>query len=209
MLLPKSIIRLIFQYIHIDTFCESPIQILQLMTIGIGPKNIEYKKKIFDDYCSRIVDNSHLHTSLTPELLDTETYQDIYDAAISNFPDNESLIELRWLSSRGTFVLMEEEGLYFHEEEISIDHIVKSAFMPCLRPFNDTNKSECMRCESTLIDGQCKNLSKIVYKHIMTSIPASKSSLETRIRFFDYIKSLRRIKDYNDMSKYQRHQLFE
>jgi hypothetical protein len=191
--LPKPIIREILKYLDIFTFCINPIQMLQLMTIGIEStydalNASKYRKKILDDYFNRISYNVSYHSIKSYMILDNKIYNKIYSSRMDalraayfdtnnpkiyeeqyeKYKTHSEIVNERWRKMCGQEVLSKSKEIYIWTNAYNctgIKYEINYAYMPSLCPDNNDSKCPgfCDYCICKLNFGKCSGIYKVDY----------------------------------------------
>jgi hypothetical protein len=228
---PKPIIQKIISYIDFDTLLMNPLKILCFMTIGIDSS--DYRKKIWNEYFNKMLENTIIDNVKVYKILDDNLYDSIYNSKIDSYKmgkykqvnytkENYKIYESRYeeyeknikfmglklLKLKGKKFVHETDDMciYFriHSNLYRINYIVNSFHISSLCPPNTSDKTYCDTCYSDLLDDECQGVEIIKYnEHIDNSSIKANASMKNLKLFFSHIRQLKDLKDIQDKMKEQ------
>jgi hypothetical protein len=203
--LPKSIVRKIISYVDIVTFTQYPIQMLQLLTIGIKNEHSEqnackYRKEIFNDYCDRILKNSSLKSIDHILLCCNIVFDDMVNYKLNECPaktdDMKNHIINRWSSLKNERFALKEDSLKI--QTIISGQLLVTVYtsysynMPSLCPYND-EREECLICRSPIENNTCSGLEKRHHNTVLVGY-FSQETKDNLISLMSYLINLIKIR---------------
>jgi hypothetical protein len=171
--LPKPIVRKILYFIDVVTFTQNPLQMLQLMVIGIKDESSDgnackIRKQIFNSYCDRIIANCIFKKIKEYVKCDESLFEGLIEEKMSQYTGNdviamENFIRKKWSIIKGQYILSEQ---YILKTRPVVYHPIYYN-LPSLCNNDNNDNDTCSVCKSYFRNGVCTQVEFFLYDAFM------------------------------------------